>query len=152
MGSNKHLQRGSSSYPKTGELTHLWKHSSPFTAYLALMPLPSGKMDFNQVVLQTNLHLQRGALWVSCNTQQDGPARSKSDHLHSVSSTQPPLLRHPLSREQSRRARGLGGSPVLHRLVTTACPEAIAQDQLETLVNENAGTPRMTNVTFGNSN
>lgn len=54
MGSNKHLQRGYPSYPKTGELTHLWKPSSPFTAYLALMPLPSGKMDFNQVVPQTS--------------------------------------------------------------------------------------------------
>lgn len=90
MGSNKHLQRGNSSYPKTGELTCLWKPSSLFTAYLALMPLPSSKTDFNQVVLQTDLHLQKAALQVSCNTQQDMPARSKSDHLHSVSGT--PLL------------------------------------------------------------
>lgn len=95
MGRNKHLQRGNASYPKTGELTRLWKPSSLFTAYLALMPLPSRKMDFNQVVLPTNLHLQKAALWVSCNTQQDMPARSKFGHLHSVSSTQPPLLQHP---------------------------------------------------------
>lgn len=40
----------------------------------------------------------------------------------------------------------------MHNLVTTACPEDIAQGQLETLVNENPGTQRMRNVTFGNSN
>lgn len=35
---------------------------------------------------------------------------------------------------------------------TTALTEDTAQDQLKKLINENAGTQRMTNVTFGNSN
>lgn len=44
------------------------------------------------------------------------------------------------------------GKPCVHNVVTTACPEDSAQGQLETLVNENPGTQRMRNVTFGNSN
>lgn len=92
MGRNKHLQRGNSSYAKTGELARLWKPSSLFTAYLDLKLLPSGKMGFNEMVLQTNLHLQKAALQVSCNTQQDMPAKSKFHHLHNVSGTKPPLL------------------------------------------------------------
>lgn len=44
------------------------------------------------------------------------------------------------------------GKPCVHNVVTTACPEDSAQGQLETLLNENPGTQRMRNVTFGNSN
>lgn len=66
MGRNK--GRNPSSY-KTGELTRLWKSSSLFIACLALMP--TGKMDFTPVVLQTNPHLQKTAL----QHQQAPPAR-----------------------------------------------------------------------------
>lgn len=86
MGRNKHLQRDDSSYSKAGELAHHWKPSSLFTAYLDLKLLTSGKIGF----LQTNLQLQKAALQVSCNTQQDMPAKSKFGHR--VSGTQPSLL------------------------------------------------------------
>lgn len=101
MGRNK-LQRGNSSPPERRDLTHLWKPSSLFTAYLALMPLPSGKVEFNQSVLQTSLHLQKAALQVSCNTYQDMPARSKSDPLGSVSRTQAPSPTTPLKWRAAR--------------------------------------------------
>lgn len=68
MGRNKLLQRGNFSSLKRCDLTHLWKPSSLFIAYLALMPLSPGKGEFNQMVLQTSLHLQKAALQVLCNT------------------------------------------------------------------------------------
>lgn len=149
-GRNKHGQRGNSPCPRTGELTHLWKPSSLCTPRLwcrcrqvkrtsirwSHRPTYTSRQlldRFHATSSETCLLGQNLVTFVACPVHSPSPMTSLKRRAEQTS---------PRHRWQ----------PVQHCVVTTAWPQAIAQHQLESLVNETTGTPRVTSVTFGNSN